>query len=442
MELIVPKFALALTIVTILGTSAVVVSLPAMGAQVTANHCKYDVAPETGFADINQTSGISIGDKYAVAAAPLAAHEATRVAATENPDPKVQESYWAERARLLKEKLYASYRLLQEAFYPLVNRVADRLAAANDDEIRATLNRLKKEFPIHEQNYTTLTHGPYKIQYPELDLGPGREDLTAQIHYGFIKNVWECFARFMKEWNTDVFEQKEKFFWIEPDPTAAEISKIMNQFTNYVTPIGDYGPAFAKKLLRTTQIVSEIIMRDPKVREISKRSYVDAKSLLKIRAARTKNAFLESTNPEDGPFVATLEGVLSIHQTFANLLSKKIRGIETGEEALHLLVLESGKQDTGLMSEYTTRDVMGFVGPTGIGGHFFASPLEKNALGRLVLPQKTIDFLNKAAANQHEKSKCPMAGILSRFQSKTGIQQLAEAYLRIFEIVDRDGFSP
>ena len=239
---------------------------------------------------------------------------------------------------------------------------------------------------------------------------------------------------------TDVnFERDPTYLWTRPSQSMRDELGILHlQFSSVVTPIGQYGDDFAKKLLRTTQVMLKLVDEDPEIRALSEKTWENGSRLLQKETARGRGAYFEGGKDELVPKSAALEGILSLHQLFNTLLAKKLPGAPTGSEALRDLIFSEGNSGTGLISEATARMPLGLIGPTGVSGFHVANPLTRDAAGKLLLSTqfKTV-MLNYSKESSAPKSRCPMSGLWERSgQDKTGLQQLAETYWRVFKIVD------
>jgi hypothetical protein len=142
-------------------------------------------------------------------------------------------------------------------------------------------------------------------------------------------------------------------------------------------------------------------------------------------------------------------------------LGEKLPGVESGAEALRQIVENGANQPLGLTAEFVSRMPMGVIAPFTMSGYYFKAPFELNAQGKLEITEpikKSMgDYTKGLAVRGIRKSRCPMAGLISKFQmmmpgfhhpkiegpadptinpQTAGLQLLAETYLRVFKIVE------
>lgn len=368
-----------------------------------------------------------------------------------SPDYRLKEKTYSDLyLRILREKFRFVYKLLQEVFYPIVDRITDRLNSKSKSDLHSSLLRMDNQFPVIHERFKLYRYaaeivfdrkrnGQRRDGYwgrPVIDI-PQDRDTTVALDKMITGNLTRAVNHYWKILFTPLFSVSESYLRVDPDRSFVEpYGRTTMQFSTYITPVGEYGESFSRAILRTTQIVTKMMADDPELRDLSESSYREASKFLDQNTARAGEAENEKFSPQLAPVSSAMEGVLSLHQLIGVMLSKKIPGIESGPEALRTLVLESGDTKLGLLSEVTTMLPMGYIGPLGLSGLHFSHPLIRNKDGRLTLDKETRDKLVEASQDEmKKKSRCPMAGLMNRSQSKTGIQKVAEAYLRVFEIV-------
>jgi hypothetical protein len=349
----------------------------------------------------------------------------------ERHDPERGATSW-------RSRLYEIYRLLQETFYPSVQSLEKEIHEVTTAEILDSDKRLQKLYPLHESSYSIYqlpfdeeeggytNKMPFPVVDPQNESSDFKRSLNAvifdNIHNGYFSLLW---------WLR--LERSERFVWSEPNwERANEFGKTQFQESLVITPVGEYGSEFAKRLARTTKIIMDIASRSEHLRKISGEAYDKASELIANETARGKGAAAEMGQQHLRPLSVTLEGILSLHQLFATFLSKRVPGAETGDQALHDFIFQS--EDSGLVSEITTRLPMGVIGPATMAGLHFPNPIERNSNGKLVLSEKVIDALRNIPEppSGRKKSRCPLAGLWHKGDQKTGLQSLAEAYWKVF----------
>lgn len=217
-------------------------------------------------------------------------------------------------------------------------------------------------------------------------------------------------------------------------------------FRTIVTPVGEYGRDFAVDCLRTTEILMEIASNSLASESIE--VFKTSPKLLLGEAARVMRASYHQADPANGPLHSLIEGILSFHQLISMVLATKIDGLDSGPDALRAFV-KSGETKLGLASEITMRTPMAFTGPSIIHGFGYKNALYFEA-GKLHLSRGIEDLLKEkktSAEKTRPKRVCPMAGLLRRMginetaaensdsSAQSGIQIVAESYLKVFEVV-------
>lgn len=332
---------------------------------------------------------------------------------------------------------YEVYRMLQEAFYPLLRKYVHSVRGLTDQQISDSLKKLSDARPIQKNTYT-------------LDRGTGIKyaSFTGAPAFWFRLNV-DVINRanpisFAKR-NGSLKEQllsSPNYIWVDLEESFPRDLGIATAIQEHlVTPVGEYGPEFSEKLIRTTEIMRDALMKNVEVRKGSSELVGQADAFLSGTTARMQGYQTERASRDLVPVSSALEGVLSLHQLFATMLSRKIPGSATGSDALHDIIF-NGEKKAGLVSEITTRLPMGTIGPMALTGSHLPGGLVRNAEGKLVLSNEATELLRKMAGEAKDKSRCPMAGLWKKTDEKTGLQDLAEAYWRVYKIVDRDFSHP
>lgn len=208
-----------------------------------------------------------------------------------------------------------------------------------------------------------------------------------------------------------------------------------------VTPIGEYGEDFSRKRQITTRILMSWAVEN--LHSISAEVYAGVPELLYERVARVRRALYSEYSTYEVGLVANMtESILSLNQMISILLAKKIPGIESPTAALEVLI-HGGSSKAGLISEATSRVNLGIAGPFGVMGvHFHEPAVILDSNGQAKLNPSFQMFLKKSKTRQ---GVCPFAALFRGAGNdgkplptpeKTGIQKLAEAYLRVFKTLE------
>lgn len=206
-----------------------------------------------------------------------------------------------------------------------------------------------------------------------------------------------------------------------------------------ITPVGFYGLQTAESMHLTTQILIQMILEN---KELSDQIFEDNRDIFEA------NSIARSKNSEDVNIAATMamvEGVVSLNQVLSALMVHQVPGSRTGYQAIQNIVFNSASA-RGLVTELTLKLPMGLLGPLVISGHGFYKPTVKNSEGKLELSKgiteqlKILKDRSRSKLNPNTRSSgaagvgCPMS-ICNSINSKSGLQNLAELYFKVFEVV-------
>lgn len=344
-----------------------------------------------------------------------------------------------------KNKKFSSSRTELEKRVPtLLNRALSPMLIefnrrAESDLTSSEILKRLEDFETHSDVYFgEYNEGKAQIARVQVDPRLGHiytpQELVNYNARQIISNHYQFHKR------NDVRILKEIVF-VDPSPTRVETYGITHlQMGAIITPVGDYGFSFARDSLRTTQILLDYAAH--RFADTSREVYHSAPTLLKEQAARVKNARSEKTTEELGALNGFLEGILSFHQLSSTLLATKIPGVRDGAAALNLFVT-SGATPLGLPSEITMQYPMGVVGPSSLSGYVPRAPLILDRLtGELITTAEFKKMFEQLCAKAEKIGICPMSAMLrggtTQMPSnmhKTGIQVVAEMYLRIFKEV-------
>lgn len=342
------------------------------------------------------------------------------------------------------------HELLRSALYPFAVRIGDLGSKVSTAKIKEILN----------DRITTIKEAPIKTRegaspYAEISPLPSwvRDEIHGFINYNATESENAFFYKFHKREGIATHQSK-KVLWIDPNKKISdELGYTHQTFSTVVTPVGEYGPLFAKKLLITTAVMLELVRQDPEMRKLSVAIYNSNKDILSERAMRVQLASYEGTAEGFGPLSGVLEGIVSFHQFISATVGERISDVRTGEQALREIVLNGADPKMGLTADFTSRISMGVIGPMTLTGQYFRQPFMRTNEGKLALSpilKATLAELAAPLLKDARKGRCPMAGLLSKLGIKSanphrgethtappGLQLVAETYLKVFEKVEQ-----
>lgn len=248
---------------------------------------------------------------------------------------------------------------------------------------------------------------------------------------------------------SETFQYREYLYTSVDQKHREKFGRGFGVFSTVVTPVGDYGKSFAQDMLRTTQILIDLTV--DKLEMSARKTYTSAPTLLNENAARAMfaHSFDHVSDIKLAPLNAMVEGIVSFHQLVNLLLANKIPGIENGVDALRAIVNADSK--LGLTSEITMQLPMGFTAPTTYSGYGLKNALRFEG-NRLILAPQTKEYFralkDKTEKLHNKRRRCPVASFLriskpkpenhEQLKAQSGIQIIAEAYLKVFEIVQAE----
>lgn len=348
--------------------------------------------------------------------------------------------------------------LLKLAVYPLAERLQQLGKITSDATITSMLLANKRSTKINTALFEDSFQGRYLNAMAESPWAGNSKLILWHASTGINLNV----HRFDQSEGISLL-QSNKAHWVEPSKKIVEeFGEFYQMLSMIVTPEGAYGKKFADDLLRTTQIMLELVTTDPVMRQLAADTFAKNKDLLSTHMTRAKFARIENTKVELAPLSGTAEGILSFHQFISATLGDKINGIESGSEALRQIVHNSADEKLGLTADFTSRLSMGVLAPTTLSGRYFKNAFELNSQGKLVLTsylKTTLTAFSKSIIERGgKKGRCPLAGLYKRMQPShsasaaansaaavpvvtqtepAGLQYLAETYYRIFQTVEK-----
>ncbi len=326
--------------------------------------------------------------------------------------------------------------LLNRALDPLVDTYIKILKDLPDTEIRKRALDFLSNFPPQ-----TSTYG----KFSQIEQNGGRlESLVLAndtARSGLRMSTLNAYSRFNLPENLGLLLEHESFLWLEPK-AFADVSKfgsLMTIISSCPTAIGGYGLEFSLATQATTRIM--ISLAAEKLIPIAKETYRSLRPLLDVHVGRVGYAQAERADKNTALVTTAMESILSLNQLIHLLLAKKIEGVDSPSEALRWLVHE-GSNSKGVLSEATARLPMGLNGSFGLTGLHFHKPLLEIKNNNIQLTAEFKNFLDREKRGR--KSICPFSALFRKDGSKsnireipekTGIQELAEVYLKVYEQV-------
>jgi hypothetical protein len=300
--------------------------------------------------------------------------------------------------------------LLERVFAPLLDRLSIEAGSLSKKDIVNRTQALRRESPAHEGTYVRgAAHLKGKV-YRELNK-QYKDSANIGINSHQIVPGIAPVSRY------------NKFLW-------SDTNAISPMFRVTMSPITEYGSAFAEKMLRTTQIL--IHLAREKLGGLSTLAYERNQNLLTVETARTMEAEREHKGPQ-GPSQTVEEGIITFNQLLGLFLAKKIGGFKTGEDALKAFIFHGAPQ-LGLTTALTARLTLGMTGPMTLSGLHFDPALRMTDRGMDITPE-TSAFLKrkKDEKRKYRSGVCPMSLVNGR--SQTALQTLAETYWKVFSLI-------
>ena len=324
-------------------------------------------------------------------------------------------------------------RQLTEVFHPLVSRLGTATRASSDAEVLGVLERVSARGSIRRGVYD----GSPGHRWTRLEVEDGAPE-PVKAAAASAQGIMDLNAdKALTSFNLDAGASRSReLLWVAAAREDAENPRsILAQLTSVTTPITAYGEPLSRALLRTTEVMVELA-KDTLAVE-ARRAGSEHAALLAAHTARADPA-----SPEENPaLAAAIEGIVSLHQLMANLLSSGVPGAASPADAVRALIFDAQRRD-GLISDITRRLPMGLNGPLNMAGRYFNRPLERTAGGKLALTaafRKVLAAHGRRTSRRHSRGVCPVAVRPAGGPrgEKAGLQLLAEAYWRVFSVVAR-----
>jgi len=160
-------------------------------------------------------------------------------------------------------------------------------------------------------------------------------------------------------------------------------------------PVGEYGPDFSEKLLRTTTYMVNTIGHT--VGPVARTLAEEHPEVITKHTARGADP-----GPLDrGLTMMTQEGARSIMEATAFLTAQKVDGYDTGEALFEAIV------EQGILEHFTRSIPMGVLGPFAFLGRYFPDILQNVGHGKLRLNPEVMDAIKDA---KRENAKNELGG--------------------------------
>lgn len=331
---------------------------------------------------------------------------------------------------------------LNRAFFPMMIELDKVVKNTSSVEINKISQNIKAHYPVIDGTYRRVT-GSTVID--------GVQSIDADV----LRLIDNAYDSYFSVYPRPVFLSKENFqnktrlhqnlISLTPNiERRKKIGKLHGWFSTTISPVGEYGRKFTEDLMITTQVLSEIATIS--LMESSNKLANDSPLLVTQETGRGRMMWSEGIEKEAAPLSSLVEGILSFHQLLILTLTEKVPGIETGEEALKAFVF-NGKSEQGLTSALVKRIPLAVVGPMANAGVTFKNALVITPDGKLDISQNLQEILSKhqevAGKAGHPRRVCPMSLLFQgknpfareSQHDKTGLQNLAEMYWKVFEVV-------
>jgi hypothetical protein len=345
--------------------------------------------------------------------------------------------------------------LLNRAFFPMIEKLAQTVDGKSLAQLKEEAAYVESQHPILDGTFYRVTGNTVINGWYDKRIDRFETKLTTLVDnaaMSFFK-IYPSHAYSSKQ----EFQQKnhlhQNLLALTPNQKRREsIGKLHDWFSATITPVGEYGRKFSEDLMITTQVLSALAERN--LVDTSKSLASDAPSLILHETGRGLMASSEGIRQDVAPLSSLIEGILSFHQLLTLTLSEKIPGIETGHDALKAFIF-SGKSENGLTSALVKRLPLAVVGPMANAGVTFKGSFVLTPEGKLEISDQLKDALTKyqtrAGKSARPRRVCPMSLFFqgknpftkntaeeSMVNQKTGLQNLAETYWKIFEIVSKE----
>jgi hypothetical protein len=333
------------------------------------------------------------------------------------------------------------FRLLNRAFFPMALKLDDSTKHLTVKTIQKWLKPLSSDKVIRESHYlknsAVVTE---KLEVPDLY----QPSFLVPHAAAQAKRTYDVDSR------PEIGSAERLFYAVPNAKRIKSFGRGQSVLGLSVAPVGFYGDAFSKRLVKTTQVLMAIAAENLLVE--SAETFNANQNLLKAEARRVRELrelVTENTPPENAPLGVMLEGISSFHQFLTVVTKDKIPGAEAGTEALRDIVLNA-ESPHGLTSDFTARLPMGLLGPMNLSGRYFKNAIDRNSAGKLVLADSTKNALARFVeifTSRRKRSVCPMVGVFMGKRSAEpavaadermpGLQHIAESYWRIYQLVEK-----
>lgn len=320
--------------------------------------------------------------------------------------------------------------LHNRVFFPMVERLSNLVRNTPESEIKNSASLVLKKFPILEYNSQEIQG----LHQAEIKLIGNAAFKYLDAYASIYKSNSEYRENFLQSPAVGLVHKPNR-------EREKQLGKLHGWFSMNVTRVGGYGRRFAEDTMLTTQILTDIATKY--LASTSREIYEKNPSLIQKETARGIMAPYEHADLKMAPLSSLSEGIMSFHQLLTTVLADKISGYETGSQALEAFIF-NGSDDGGLTSALVKKYSLGIVGPMANDGLAFQHPFVKNSDGKLEISNNLKELLIRHtdhASKYKRRRVCPMAflfkGKREKDDVKTGLQLIAEAYWKIYQVVSK-----
>lgn len=342
-------------------------------------------------------------------------------------------------------------KILNQGFFPLIDRLTQVVQSTSTEQLKVKVQDFEANYPSYQLQSLDLQI------YTHLGSLNFEQSIIGAIYHGAgtFERVYGPVQTFSPTPQGPPLKYNTKILLLKPQSgRAKDLGSLHPWFSTTISAVSSYGKKFTEDLMITTQLLSEIAIRE--LPEESKRLSLRGSQLVLKETARGQVSAQEKTPHDNIGLSATVEGILSFHQVLVATLSEKVPGLETGSNALRAFVFQGGYEH-GLISAVVKRMPLGVVGPMANAGATFQRTFILNEKKQLVMTKEFQQYLEKYQAQAgrfpRPRRACPMSYLFQGkkeinhdFYSKsaidqTGLQKIAEAYWKVYEVVSQSRVS-
>jgi molecular chaperone GrpE (heat shock protein) len=299
------------------------------------------------------------------------------------------------QAEKAQEKAVQLNRLL----FPLMAELKEAALSLSTEEVVQRLEQLKAQSHLEDGEFDNLRK-------------QRENDSEAEIFKKFRNNGRQAYRFGITDHSQAI--RLENFKYTEPNSERInEMGEFHSTLSAGLTPVGYYGEKFAADILRTTQIMAQLVDDYLSAKSVSlyqaNKDFFDNNMHRAIQIAHGK----ENGQPELSLNSAMMEGILTFSQLVGVLLNGGVEGIEDPQKAL-LAIVEGGANKRGLTATVTQLIAPGIVAPMTHAGFAFSNTLRLNSDNQWVLTEEmrnTLKFFKETYSSRRNRAAigCPFA---------------------------------